>query len=89
MPIFFVIFMSCAFHLAGEPFPSQVVNDNEEMPPHFLSPIHVNKAKPCTQKNTCKSNNPCGLDAKRIWWKFAHRALPSNSILIMSSQRSV
>lgn len=37
--------------------------------PHFLSHIHVDQAKPCMQKSTCKNNDACRLDADRVWWK--------------------
>lgn len=34
--------------------------------PCFLSHIHVDMVKPCTQKDMCKSNNPSGLDVDHI-----------------------
>lgn len=49
--------------------------------PHFMSHIHVDMAKHCTQKNMCKNNNGVGCVLIIFDGKFTQISLPFNLIM--------
>lgn len=87
---YFILLFLCLvpWHLqATFPKPGGVWKMTVNVPPHFLSHIHVDMAKPCTQKNMCKNNNRKGLSSNCIWWK-CHTQSSLQFILITPGQQA-